>query len=164
MAAMIKTFFNNIETWLASFFLVMFSSLTILQICTRFIFNISLTWSEELSRYAFIWFVYLSASYAVKNRTHVRFQFLVDAVPTKLQNVLKFLALLCWLSFLVFLLIYSSKITIQLFHTMQLSPATRIPMYLIYLVLPLGSLLMTFRVVQHIIEFWKENVGRRVEN
>ncbi|NOU97836.1 TRAP transporter small permease subunit [Paenibacillus sp. LMG 31456] len=160
---MIKTFFNNIETWLASFFLVLFSSLTVLQILTRFIFNVSLTWSEEISRYAFIWFVYLSASYAVKNRTHVRFQFLVDAVPTKLQNVLKFLALLCWLSFLVFLLIYSSKITIQLFNTMQLSPANRIPMYMIYLVLPIGSFLMTIRVIQHIVDFWRKTVRRSAE-
>ncbi|MBD8007536.1 TRAP transporter small permease [Bacillus sp. Sa1BUA2] len=128
----------------------------------RYIFNESLTWSEELARYAFVWFVYTSAAYAVRYQRHVKFSFLVN-ILNRLSSVygqlLKILALLLWISFLIFLDYYSVNLVISQFHTQQLSPANQIPMYLIYIGLPLGALLMTFRVVQHIISEMKELKG-----
>ncbi|WP_225221191.1 TRAP transporter small permease [Bacillus norwichensis] len=133
-----------------------------MQVVMRYIFNESLTWSEELARYAFVWFVYTSAAYAVRYQRHVKFSFLVN-ILNRLSSVygqlLKILALLLWISFLIFLDYYSVNLVISQFHTQQLSPANQIPMYLIYIGLPLGALLMTFRVVQHIISEMKELKG-----
>lgn len=150
---------EHIETYLSSILLVFFSILCIVQVVMRYIFNESLTWSEELSRYAFVWFVYTSASYAVKYQRHVKFNFLVNLLK-KLSPIysqfLKIIALLLWIGFLIFLDVYSINLVIDQYHTKQVSPANQIPMFIVYLGVPLGAFLMTFRVVQHIVNEVKE--------
>lgn len=144
---------DHIETYFSAILVVFFSILMIIQVIMRYIFNSPLTWSEELSRYAFVWFVYTSASYAVRYQRHVKFSFLVNIAKkiTPLAGMfIQFIAFLFWIGFLIFLDIYSVKLVINQYHTQQLSPANQIPMYLIYIGLPLGSFMMTFRLVQHI--------------
>src|SRR5699024_2026506 len=117
-------------------------------------FNESLTCSEELSRYAFVWFLYTSAAFAFRYKLLVNFSFLIlfsEKITPILSGLLKITALLFLISFLVFLDIYSIKLVMTQFNTGQLSSANHIPMYLIYLGMPLGAFLMTFRVVQHIV-------------
>lgn len=159
------------EIYLSSVLLVVFSVLCIVQVVMRYVFNNSLTWSEELSRYAFVWFVYTSAAYAVRYQRHVKFNFLVHFfernTPSPVASEgLKILALLFWISFLVFLSYFGFRLVINQYNFGQVSPANHIPMYIVYLGLPLGALLMTFRVVQHIVKETKELVdyfrGKRV--
>src|SRR5699024_12344791 len=76
--------------------LLIFSVLCIVQVVMRYIFNESLTWSEELSRYAFVWFVYTSAAYAVRYQRHVKFSFLIhfsENITPILSGLLKITAL-----------------------------------------------------------------------
>src|SRR5699024_6314277 len=125
----------------------------------RYFFNESLTWSEELARYAFVWFVYTSATYAVRYQRHVKFSFLVnifERISSLLSKGLLLVSLLFWISFLIFLDYFSVKLVINQYHTGQLSPANQIPIYLVYIGLPSGAFLMTFRVVQHIVRETKE--------
>lgn len=147
------------EIYLSAVLLIIFSLLTIIQVVMRYFFNHSLTWSEELARYAFIWFVYTSATYAVRYQRHVKFNFLVNfskRISLKLSKSIQILALLFWVSFLIFLDYFSIKLVVNQYHTGQLSPANQIPIYLIYIGLPAGAFLMTFRVVQHILRETKE--------
>ena len=150
---------DHIETYLSAFLLIFFSVLCIVQVIMRYIFNHSLTWSEELSRYAFVWFVYTSAAYAVRYQRHVKFSFLVN-ILNKISpiygQILKIVALFCWIGFLLFIDYYSIQMVINQFNLGQVSPANQIPMYIVYLGLPLGALLMTFRVTQHIVNGFKE--------
>jgi len=145
----IKHLDEYIEVYLASFFLLVFSTLTFVQVIMRRVFENSLIWSEEMSRYAFIWFVYMAASYAVKYQRHVKFTFFVNLMPEKLSSLVKFFAYLLWLAFLLFLNVYAVNQIFSLHASMQLSPTNQWPIYLVYLALPLGLTLMTIRVVQH---------------
>ena len=38
----------------------------------RYVVKAPLTWSEEATRYLFIWFVFLGISYGIENDTHIR--------------------------------------------------------------------------------------------
>ncbi|MBM7608808.1 TRAP-type C4-dicarboxylate transport system permease small subunit [Lysinibacillus composti] len=150
---------EHIETYLSATLLIFFSILCVFQVVMRYIFNESLTWSEELSRYAFVWFVYTSAAYAVRYQRHVKFNFLVyllHKISPVYSQILKIIALFCWIAFLLFVDYYSIQTVINQFNLGQVSPANRIPMYIVYLGLPLGALLMTFRVSQHIINSFIE--------
>ncbi len=146
----LKKLDEQIEPYLASIFLIIFSLLTFVQVVMRYVLQNPLTWTEELCRFAFIWFVYMSASYAVKYQRHVKFSFFVDLLPKRLKWLFKLLALLLWLGFLLFLDFYSFKVVGHLFTSMQTSPALQLPMYVIYLAVPIGSIMMTIRVLQHI--------------
>ncbi len=150
---------DHIETYLSASLLVFFSFLCVLQVVMRYVFNESLTWSEELSRFAFVWFVYTSASYAVRYQRHVKFNFLVNIlhkISPLYSQILKIIALFFWIGFLLFIDYYSVQIIANQFKMGQVSPANQIPMYIVYLGLPMGALLMTFRVTQHIINSFKE--------
>jgi|SRR5699024_120154 len=151
------------EVYVSSVLLLIFSTLCIIQVVMRYVFNNSLTWSEELSRYAFVWFVYASASYAVRYQRHVKFNFLVTFCQRHFKSpiygeIIKLIALLLWISFLVFLIFFSFRLVNNQFRFGQVSPANHIPMFLVYLGLPLGAMLMTFRVSQHIYAAGKDIV------
>lgn len=150
---------DHIETYLSAILLVFFSVLVIVQVVMRYVFNSPLTWSEELSRYAFVWFVYTSAAYAVRYQRHVKFTFLVNSlnkISYVYGQIVKIIALFLWIGFLIFIDYYSIQMVINQYNTGQVSAANQIPMYIVYLGLPLGAFLMTFRVTQHIINGFKE--------
>lgn len=145
---------DHVETYLSATLLVTFSTLAILQVVMRYVFSSSLTWSEEISRYAFVWFVYMSASYAVRYQRHVKFNVLVDQIgkfSALAERLLRLLALLLWVAFLAVVFILSVELVDNQLSLGQVSPANRIPMGYVYLGLPIGLALMTFRVTQHII-------------
>lgn len=156
MAKALRHLDQYIEIYVASLFLIIFSSLTILQVFMRYVLNNPLSWSEELARYAFIWFVYISGSYAVKFQRHVRLTFIVNNLPRPINLFFQLIALLFWLAFLIFLDIYSIEAIRFLYHSGQASSANNIPMYILYLSVALGAILMTVRVLQHIINKVKD--------
>ena len=62
----IGNIYNNLEEYLLVVSLVINVLLVFLQVIMRTVFKNSLTWSEELSRYIFIWQIWLGASIALK--------------------------------------------------------------------------------------------------
>jgi TRAP-type C4-dicarboxylate transport system permease small subunit len=67
------------------FLLVMFVSVLI-QIFFRYVLQSPLTWTEEASRYSFIWIVLLGAAFAVRKKEHVVMEVLVKRLPAYLQK------------------------------------------------------------------------------
>lgn len=147
-------FDEHVETYLATVALVIFTSLVVAQVIMRYIFNSPLVWSEEIARFALVWFVFLSGSYAVKYQKHVKFSVLVDIIGKRspiVKRVIHLLVFVMWLAFLVFMCYLSFQSVVKQFHTGQVSAAAHLPIYLVYIGLPLGLLLMAFRVTQHTI-------------
>ena len=68
----LKLCFANFEEWTSAFLVGLMIVCLIIQVFIRFIFGSALAWTEELSRYAFIWAVYVGAALCVKRRIHVR--------------------------------------------------------------------------------------------
>lgn len=147
-------FDEHVETYLASVALITFAALIVLQVTMRYVFNTSLTWTVEMARYALVWFVFLSGSYAVRYQRHVKFSVLVDLLGKRVpiaQRIVQIFVFVLWLAFLVFVAYLSWESVVRQYGTGQVAPATQIPMYLIYLALPIGLALMAFRVTQHLV-------------
>ena len=72
-----------------------------LQVIFRYVFQIGLTWSEEISRFAFVWFVYISASLAAQRGTHIRVTLFVNLIPGG-RNIALLLADAIWIAFNLF--------------------------------------------------------------
>ncbi|MCL7944666.1 TRAP transporter small permease [Marinobacter sp. ATCH36] len=145
---------EHVETYLATIALIVFASLVVFQVIMRYFFGNTLAWTEELARYALVWFVYISGSYAVKYQRHVKFSVLVNMLGKRVpiaQRIIDLLMFALWLAFLIFMLSLSIEMVNQQINTGQRAPGSQIPMYLVYLGLPIGFLLMSFRVLQHII-------------
>ena len=69
--------------------LVMFISVLV-QIFFRYVLNSPLTWTEESSRYSFIWIVLLGAAFAVRKKEHVVMEVLVNRFPGHVRKTISF--------------------------------------------------------------------------
>ena len=73
------------------------------QILMRTIFNYSLSWTEELSRYIFIWQTWLGTSIALKYKQHIRVEILINFLKKiKNKKKLEVLVNLIWIGFSIF--------------------------------------------------------------
>ena len=143
-----------VEVYLASAALVIFAVLVIAQVFMRYVLGAPLVWSEEIARFAHVWFVWIAGSYAVKYLRHVRFNVIVDLIGRKVpvaQRAIRIVVLLLWLAFLLLMLVLSWQQVLQQVASGQVSAASRVPMSFVYFGLTLGMLLMSFRVAQHAV-------------
>ncbi len=69
--------------------LVCMSLLVIINVGMRFLLNSGIVFSEELSRFLFIWVVYIGSIIAVRDDSHIYVDFMRKKLPSKLQFVLK---------------------------------------------------------------------------
>lgn len=139
-------------------FLVLFSAIMVavifLQVVMRQLDN-SLSWTEELARYCFIWLVYIGISYGVKKDRHIKVDVMLLVLKNKGKIILTIIANLLFIVFAIFVIRYGFDIAMQLLSFGQKSPANQIPMGLIYLATPVGMGLTLIRLVQNLVKHIK---------
>lgn len=116
------------------------------QAVSRFFMGVSLSWGSELAVYLHILQVWVGASLAVRTGENVRIEFFVDLFPRKVKFYLDLLALLIWFGFALFIAIAGTIFVLDIFESAQRTPTMRILLGIPYLAVPLGGVLMTFRL------------------
>ncbi|HCX62926.1 TRAP transporter small permease [Sedimentibacter sp.] len=123
------------------------------QVVARYIFNSSLTWSEELLRYLFIWLAFIGMSYCVKNGSHMRIDIIEQLVP-KTKKVFAIIGDVFFFIFASYMIRPGFSVIKSLKDSGQTSPASGIPMYIIYSILLVGFILVIFRIVEKYIKIY----------
>lgn len=140
--------FDRCEEVLTSLCLALMVVLIGMQVFNRYVLANSLVWSEELGRYLFIWAVYIGCAYATKQRSHLGVTILQNFAPRWLKKPALLLADALTLVFCGFCIVWGIDMLRFLARTGQETPALEIPMYWVYLALPVGMLLMALRVAE----------------
>lgn len=124
--------------------ILMFGMMSIIfvQVVARYAFHHSLSWSEEVGRYIFVWISFLGMVAAFKHGSHVSLDLLLQHLKGCSRKVL------LWINGLL-ILVMSSAIFwsgVKLFQlgTRQMSPALKLPMHLVYLVVPISGILLVY--------------------
>ena len=141
-------FLNNIETYLCRTLLAVFVTLLFAQIVSREVFGYSIAWTEELSVYMFVWFVFFGASYAAKLSAHNRVTFQYKLIPQKLATLLEALSDIIWIGFNLYFVVLSYDFVFNKMNLFWKSQTLGVPMKYIYLVLPIAFTFMTIRIIQ----------------
>lgn len=123
-----------------------------IQVIARYVLHNSLSWSEEIGRYLFIWITFLGAVIGVKERLHVGVDVIVNSLPAGVRKILMLVGNLLMMLFVGYMLQGSFKLIELGRH--QVSPATSIPMLYPYLILPLGSILMLIYLLINTVSDW----------
>ncbi|HBD64162.1 MAG TPA: hypothetical protein DC038_06965 [Clostridiales bacterium] len=156
-----KLIFDKLEKFilyiLAALFAVMVISL-FYQIIMRFIFQSANAWSEELTRYAFIWMSMLGSSVATRRSRNMDVDFIVNRMPKNLKIINKFVTRGLIIAFLLVLIVYGTNL-VGITHK-QLSAGIRIPMSYVYASVPVGAILILLFTVEIIAD---EIKSRRVK-
>ncbi|MDW7673274.1 MAG: TRAP transporter small permease [Bacillota bacterium] len=139
------------------------SILTFAQVLSRFVFNFSLSWSEELARFSFVWLVYLAASMAIKHRRHIRVQVAEIFLPLKAAAWTGIISDAIWLGLTIIMTVQGQKVAALLLSHGQTSPAVSLVMGHVYTAIPLGFGLMSIRLVQQLYIRIKEVMSGNIE-
>ncbi len=125
------------KNWLMSFnnaimasCLALMSIFVFTNVVLRYAFNSGITWSEELSRYLFVWMTFLGAIAALKDKKHLEVDMFVSRLPGPLKKVVMLVGQLIMLGVLWLLLEGSWKMTLMSMNSK--APATGLPLSYVY--------------------------------
>ena len=125
-----------------------------LQVITRYVFNDPFAWTEEVSRYLYVYIVFLGSSAAVSDRSHVAIGFLVATLPRPLQWAVS-LAVNLLILFLLANLVWWGWVATVRNWTIPLM-VLDIPQAWVYVIVPLTAVLMTIRTLIVMGEDWQD--------
>lgn len=143
---------NNLEEYLAAATLFFTSLLVFTQAVLRYGFHASLYWSDEVARYAIIWFVFIGASIAVREKAHATVDAVTILLPPKLQKACSILANLLGLAFCTIIILAGMEAVLNVLNFGSVTPSLGISMAIPYLALPVGASLMFIRFFQLFID------------
>jgi len=115
-----------------------------LQVFNRFVLNISLSWSEEFQKFAFIWLVFISIPVAYNRAAHLRVDTFLGLFPSAVQHALRWIIDLMWVGLGLSLIVYTSRLMQVTQH--QLSPGLGISMAAVYAGMVVGGLYLVLCV------------------
>lgn len=145
---MLKKIDEHLEDVLLVLLLSLMSVIIFIQVIMRYLFHNSLSWSEELARYLFIWSIYLSVSYAAKERKHIKIDAALYLFPHKVRPVIRIAGDMIVLCFSGFIIFTSFTLFRKIGLLGQMSAALSIPMKYVYLAPFAGFLLTFYRTLQ----------------
>ena len=119
------------------------------------LFPINLSWAQEVCIYMFVWMAKFGAAYGVRTGIHVGVDVLVNKLNPPVRKGTVLFGLLCGALFTAVVGTMGAKFVHGLYYTDQVSPDLELPIWIIYLCVPLGSYLMCFRFLQVAWNFWR---------
>ena len=146
---------KNIEEFLMIIFLALMTCTMGLQIGMRYIFNNSLVWSEELTRYLFIWSAFISISYCIKNGISIKIDQFFNMIPKSAQKVIKIIENIIVLLFFIYVFKFSLEVVKATYLNHQTSPAMGLPIYLVRMSTVVGFFLCIIRLIQNLFKILK---------
>ncbi len=157
---------DNLESYLCQILLVFFVCLLFLQIVLRLVFGLmdnlshyitffekydlpaSLPWGEELSRFAFVWFVFFGATFAARLAAHNRVTFQFKIFPEIVGKISTVLSDLVWIAFNTTMVFYSISVIKEGFQYPEYSPTLDWVMAYVFMIFPIAFTLMNIRIIQ----------------
>ena len=120
-----------------------------------FLLGLNLSWAQELCIYMFVWMAKFGAAYGVRTGIHVGVDVLINRLPQTVRAKLILFGLFAGALFTGVIGAFGTNFVWKLAHTDQTSPDMELPMWIVYLAIPAGSFLMSFRFLQVAWNFWR---------
>ncbi len=149
-----------IEKWISALIVFFSLCLSFYSVVARYVFHWSLDWSDEIAVYGIIWAVFFGISSLIKTDEHVRVDLFIRKLSPKRQNIIHlYHALLClafvivvaWGGYLMVKKAYLTGITSE--------SHLKFKMYLPFLIMPIGGILLIIRIIERIFILAKRLKG-----
>jgi len=115
------------------------------QVFTRFFTDTPSSFTDELARYLMIWLGILGAAYVAGKNEHVAIDFFAKKLSEKRQLLLTRFISIAVLSFAFFgMVVGGSRLVYITTKLEQFSPSLKIPLAVVYGVIPLSGILIIF--------------------
>jgi TRAP-type C4-dicarboxylate transport system permease small subunit len=117
------------------------------QVFNRFLFHLPLAWTEELSRYLFVWLSLLGAVRGVRDKAHIQVDLFLDLFPKKAQLIFDLLINTLVLVLLISVIISGMEILPMTLR--RRAPTMNVSMFYLYVGIPISSALMILYILKN---------------
>ncbi len=160
-------FLDHLEEWLIAFLIAAATLIIFAAVVHRYssglpipgvqdwLLTINMSWAQELCIYMFVWMAKFGAAYGVRTGIHVGVDVLINQLAEKNRVRFVLLGLFSGALFTVIVGSLGASFVWHMAQTDQVSADLELPMWMVYMVVPLGSYLMCFRFLQVARTFWK---------
>lgn len=117
----------------------------------RYVFNNPQAWVEEVSRYSIIWGTFLGFGMALKHNQHIQVDILYDRLNATGKYIINLVATALSIIFCIIYIYYGWNLVATRFHSGMVSLDMRIPMWIVYLILPISGVLFLLRFIERLV-------------
>ena len=158
-------FLNHLEEWLIAFLIGAATLLTFAAVVHRYgtgipvsfiqdnLLKLNMSWAQELTIFMFVWMAKFGAAYGVRTGIHVGVDVLINRMNDFWRAKFVVFGLLAGATFTGIVGTLGAMFVWRMAQTEQTSSDLEIPMWIVYLAVPLGSYLMCFRFLQVMVQF-----------
>lgn len=139
---------DNAEEILAGSCLVATVVLLFVQVVLRYFFGRSLAWTEEMSRYTFLFMVYIGASLAAKHDAHIRVTAQLNLFPAFMRKYVLLFSDLLWLGFNAIVIWEGFNLFQSMGQYRLVSASTGWDVRYAFLIIPLSFIAQSIRIIQ----------------
>jgi len=147
----------TLNRWIVIAMMAVMVLLVFMNVVSRYIFNHSIIWAEEVSQYLMVWVAFLGAGLALRQGRHVAVEMLQDRLPPTARRMTRHLVALLLIVFMGILTVLGFQFAH--FAWDQETPVLNIPLGIPYLAVPIGALLL----VIHLFFLYRAYIDRRYE-
>lgn len=131
---------NKVIGYVLGLMLGAMSILIIVQVFSRFVINLPIHWSEEVSRYLMIYIVFIGASLAMRHNKLISVELLPEMVNENKRRIITIIIMV--ISIVFFVILFKQGIDILGRVKGQSSAGLGISMAIPYAAIPIGSVLL----------------------
>ncbi len=110
-------------------------------------------WTEEGTRYLFLWMMFTALAYGFRFVESARVSVFIEKLPSPLKTVTTALYVVSTLGFFAFMIYYGAKLTNQQIKMHEIGAAITIPMWFIGVSLPFSGLLGIVSTIQGLLDY-----------
>lgn len=141
---------NRFEDILLIAMFVAMVAIIFMQVIMRYAFNNSLSWSEELGKFLFVWLSWVGISIGARRREHIKITMLIDKLPYRIARSMDVLVELILIGICGITAYYGVTLVFSQVGTHY--AGIRISMSWGYLAVVIGCVLMMIRSIVTMIE------------
>jgi len=139
---------NKFEESILVVLLVLMACIMIVQVFCRYVLHNSLGWSEELTRFLFIWSTFLSISYCIRQKLSIAITLISDAFKGRMHIFILVFIDLAQLVLYAYMTAFAWRYLMQTISNHQVSTALQLPMAFINAAPLVGFVLSVIRSIQ----------------
>lgn len=134
-----------------------------LEVVMRFFFNRPLMWSIEVTEYCLIWITFLGTAWVLRKEGHVIVDVIVMRIPKTSRHMLDTVLSFLGIFMCILLAWYGVRVVLDFIQLGRpMSTVLMPPAWILYLIIPIGSLLLTVQFIRRtIINLNKWKASRR---
>lgn len=149
---MIKWLSEHFEEMGGAALLFIMAAIAFANVLTRYVINYSISFTEELTVYFFVWMTFLGLALAFRRGTQVRVTFFASKFSKPVRKALVIAAAIACVTFFAAMGYYGVLQVMDEIEMGAMTESMSLPVWWFSASIPVGSLLIVIRIIQKLAE------------